>query len=350
MDKPPRNRSVGGASLLRHQRLDNITEHIPIRTSSLTLQSQPCITPTTMSSGYSSNPFPKSLQHTPSTSIDASLPPSIKINHEREQSGGMTSLGNRNSYYNAAEDDFSADTLVPSRRELEQDLSHPINAGVEAEYYISDASEDSVDSFIAWKEKRRGEEGLLYREDYGIAGGGLPGLFEPLPIPKAPAEPPAPIKPPKTPKSPKRPTTRGTTTRSNKSTPKKTRNQQHLRRSRTSTFSPPRREPRNGSSSDDENSDSFWERARDMPHGPSFVSLAELGIDLRHLGLDQYGLTEEDDAKVDIHTAVKLRKEMRRRKMESSSSRRHTKSYVDEADASSRRHTRSYADEADVED
>jgi hypothetical protein len=245
----------------------------------------------------------------------------------------MASLGNQNNYYNAAEDDFSADTLVPSRRELEQDLSHPINAGVEAEYYISDASEDSVDSFVAWKEKRRGEEGLLYKEDYGIAGGGLPGLFEPLPIPKAPAEPPAPIKPPKTPKSPKRPTTRGTT-KSNKSTPRKTRHQQHLRRSRTSTFSPPRREPRNGSSSDDEGSDSFWERARDMPHGPSFVSLAELGIDLRHLGLDQYGLTEEDDAKVDIHTAVKLRKEMRRRKMETQS----------------RRHTRSYADEADVED
>ncbi|KAJ4180933.1 hypothetical protein NW755_011468 [Fusarium falciforme] len=299
-----------------------------------TIPSQPCITPTTMSSGYSSNPFPRSMgQHTPSTSIDASVPPSIKINHEREQSGGMTSLGNQNSYYNAAEDDFSADTLVPSRRELEQDLSHPINAGVEAEYYISDASEDSVDSFVAWKEKRRGEEGLLYKEDYGIAGGGLPGLFEPLPIPKAPAEPPAPIKPPKTPKSPKRPTTRGTT-KSNKSTPRKTRHQQHLRRSRTSTFSPPRREPRNGSSSDDEGSDSFWERARDMPHGPSFVSLADLGIDLRHLGLDQYGLTEEDDAKVDIHTAVKLRKEMRRRKMETQS----------------RRHTRSYADEADVED
>ncbi|KAI8715130.1 hypothetical protein NCS52_01020000 [Fusarium sp. LHS14.1] len=334
MDKPPRNRSIGGASVLRNQRLDNITEHIPVRTSSLTLKSQPCITPTTMSSGYSSNPFPRS-QHTPSTSIDVSAPPSIKINREREHSGGMPNLGNQNNYYNAADDDFSADTLVPSRRELEQDLSHPINAGVEAEYYISDASEDSVDSFIAWKEeKRRGEEGLLYREDYGIAGGGLPGLFEPLPIPKAPAEPPAPIKPPKTPKSPKRPTTRGTT-KSNKSTPKKTRHQQqHLRRSRTSTFSPPRREPRNGSSSDDEGSDSFWERARDMPHGPSFVSLAELGIDLKHLGLDQYGLTEEDDAKVDIHTAVKLRKEMRRRKMETTS----------------RRHTRSYADEADVED
>ncbi|KAM0421501.1 hypothetical protein ACHAPT_010674 [Fusarium lateritium] len=325
MDKPhPRTRSIGGASLLRHQRLDNITEHIPVRTSSLTLQSQPCITPTTMSSGYSSNPFPRSLgQHTPSTSIDASLPPSIKIGHEREQSGGMTNLGN---HYAAAEDDFSADTLVPSRRELEQDLSHPINAGVEAEYYISDASEDSVDSFVAWKEKRRGEEGLLYREDYGVTGGGLPGLFEPLPIPKAPAEPapaPAPIKPPKTPKSPKRPTTRGS-----KSTPRKTRHQ-HLRRSRTSTFSPPRREARNGSSSDDEDSDSFWERARDMPHGPSFVSLADLGIDLRQLGLDQYGLTEEDDAKVDIRTAVKLRKEMRRRKMETQN-RRRTLTYGDE--------------------
>lgn len=332
MDKPhPRNRSASG---LRHQRLDNITEHIPVRTSSLTLQSQPCVTPTT-SSGYSSNPFPRSLgQHTPSTSIDASLPPSIKINHEHEHSGGMASIGNQSNYHNAAEDDFSADTLVPSRRELEQDLSHPINAGVEAEYYISDASEDSVDSFVAWKEKRRGEEGLLYKEDYGITGGGLPGLFEPLPIPKAPAEPAASIKPPKTPKSPKRPTTRGTT-KSNKSTPRKTRHHhqhqhQHLRRSRTSTFSPPRREPRNGSSSDDEGSDSFWERARDMPQGPSFVSLADLGIDLRHLGLDQYGLTEEDDAKVDIHTAIKLRKEMRRRKMETKQSRRHTRSYADE--------------------
>ncbi|KAF4467230.1 hypothetical protein FALBO_5888, partial [Fusarium albosuccineum] len=219
----PRTRSIAGGSLLRHQRLDDIRRHIPVRTSSLTMQSQPCITPTTIASGYSSNPFPKSRQHTPSTSIDASLPPAIKVGHERDQSSGMSSLGKQSSHYNGVEEDFSADTLVPSRRELEQDLTHPVNGGFELDYYVSDASEDSVDSFVAWKAQRRGEEGLLYREDYGIAGGGLPGLFEPLPIPKAPAPPPetVSIKAPKPPpKSPKRPTTR-----SKGSTPRKNRHQ-----------------------------------------------------------------------------------------------------------------------------
>ncbi|KAJ4162958.1 hypothetical protein NW754_014379 [Fusarium falciforme] len=276
-----------------------------------TIPSQPCITPTTMSSGYSSNPFPRSMgQHTPSTSIDASVPPSIKINHEREQSGGMTTLGNQNNYYNAAEDDFSADTLVPSRRELEQDLSHPINAGVEAEYYISDASEDSVDSFVAWKEKRRGEEGLLPQQSHQ-----RPSSHQRRQRAQNAQQQ----------EAPQRATSRR----------RERHDTNNISAAAAQAHSPHRAaRPRNGSSSDDEGSDSFWERARDMPHGPSFVSLADLGIDLRHLGLDQYGLTEDDDAKVDIHTAVKLRKEMRRRKMETQS----------------RRHTRSYADEADVED
>jgi hypothetical protein len=44
------------------------------------------------------------------------------------------------------------------------------------------------------------------------------------------------------------------------------------------------------------------------------VSLADLGIDLREIGWDQYGLTEADDAKVDIQTAIKLRKAMEKRK------------------------------------
>ena len=44
------------------------------------------------------------------------------------------------------------------------------------------------------------------------------------------------------------------------------------------------------------------------------MSLADLGIDLREIGWDQYGLTEADDAKVDIQTAIKLRKAMEMRK------------------------------------
>lgn len=44
------------------------------------------------------------------------------------------------------------------------------------------------------------------------------------------------------------------------------------------------------------------------------MSLADLGIDLREIGWDQYGLTEADDAKVDIQTAIKLRKAMEKRK------------------------------------
>ena len=44
------------------------------------------------------------------------------------------------------------------------------------------------------------------------------------------------------------------------------------------------------------------------------MSLADLGIDLREIGWDQYGLTEADDAKVDIQTAIKLRKAMEMRR------------------------------------
>ncbi|KAF5019407.1 hypothetical protein F66182_8607 [Fusarium sp. NRRL 66182] len=298
-----RSRSMA-SSALRNQRLDDINEHIPVRMSSLTLQSQPCVTPTTMSSGFSSNQHPRSAgQHTPSTSIDASLPPSIKMRPEHEQ----CNTGNQTNYDNAGDDDFSAETLVPSRIEMERDLGHPTNAGLELDLYVSDASEDSIDSFVAWKEKRRDEEGLLLRDNYGMTGDGLPGLFEPLPILKAPSSPPPipqiPCEPtvskrPKTPKSPRRPQTR-----SNKSTPRRSR--QHQSHARANT---PRR-TRRGSLSGQEDADSFWEN--DIPPGPGFVSLAELGIDLRQLGLDQYGLTEEDDAKVDIQTAIKLRKAMK---------------------------------------
>lgn len=301
----PRSRTMGSVAL-RNQRLDDINEHIPVRTSSLN-QLQTCVTPTTMSSGFSSNLNPISVgHHTPSTSLDASLPPSIKMNLEHEQSAV-----NQDSVYLPTEEDFPADTLVPSRIDIEKNLGHPINAGLDMDLYFSDASEDSVDSFVAWKEKRRNEEGLLMKDNYGKTGDGLPGLFEPfcgldapaepLPIPKVPSEPVV-SKRPKTPKSPLR-----TSSRSNKSTPRRSIRNNRQSHSNTNTPLRNRRSP----SHEDEDADSFWEN--DIPQGPGFVSLADLGIDLRELGWDQYGLTEADDAKVDMQTAIKLSKAMKKR-------------------------------------
>ncbi|KAG5765176.1 hypothetical protein H9Q72_006758 [Fusarium xylarioides] len=302
IDKPfPRSRTMASVAL-RNQRLDDINEHIPVRTSSLNVSSQANITPTTQSSGFSSIQYPVS-HHTPSTSIDASLPPSIKMRPEHEQSAAVS----QNNQHNSPGDDYSAETLVPSRMDIEQHLGHPTTADHDMDMYLSDASEDSIDSFVAWKEKRRDGEGLLMKDHYGMSGDGLPGIYEPLPILKAPASPPPiPIIPsspvskrPKTPKSPKSPRAR-----SNKSTPRRTRQS----RSRITT---PRR-TRQVSTSEDQDSDSFWES--DAPVAPGFVSLADLGIDLREIGWDQYGLTEADDAKVDIQTAIKLRKAMEMRK------------------------------------
>ncbi|KAK2928258.1 hypothetical protein FoTM2_011120 [Fusarium oxysporum f. sp. vasinfectum] len=305
IDKPfPRSRTMASVAL-RNQRLDDINEHIPVRTSSLNVNSQANITPTTQSSGFSSIQYPIG-HHTPSTSIDASLPPSIKMHPEHEQSAAV----NQNTRQSSPGDDYSAETLVPSRMDIEQHLGHPMTADHDMDLYLSDASEDSVDSFVAWKEKRRDGEGLLMKDNYGMSGDGLPGIYEPLPILKAPASPPpipmipsepAPRRPktPKSPKSPQRPRTR-----SNKSTPRRN------RRSRSRTTTP--RRTRQVSTSEDPDSDSFWES--DTPVAPGFVSLADLGIDLREIGWDQYGLTEADDAKVDIQTAIKLRKAMEKRK------------------------------------
>jgi hypothetical protein len=290
---------------LRNQRLDDINEHIPVRTSSLNIASQASVTPTTPSSGFSSNQYPIG-HHTPSTSIDASLPPSIKMRPEHEQSAAV----NQNTQQYSPGDDYSAETLVPSRMDIEQHLGHLMTASHDMDLYISDASEDSVDSFVAWKEKRRDGEGLLMKDNYGMSGDGLPGIYEPLPILKAPASPPPipkiPSEPvskrPKTPKSPKSP--QRPRTRSNKSTPRRT------RQSGSRTTTP--RQSRQVPTSEDPDSDSFWES--DTPVAPGFVSLADLGIDLREIGWDQYGLTEADDAKVDIQTAIKLRKAMEKRK------------------------------------
>ncbi|UZP46563.1 hypothetical protein NXS19_014375 [Fusarium pseudograminearum] len=173
-----------------------------------------------------------------------------------------------------------------------------------------------MDSFVAWKEKRRNEEGLLMKDHYGTTGAGLPGLFEPVPIFKAEIEPPsvpqtpaAPVvsKRPKTPKSPRRPSTR-----SSKSTPQ--RSQQKSRQSHSRANTP--RRTNQTSTLDNQDSDSWEDDVPPAPAIPGFVSLADLGINIRDLGWDQFGLTDADDAKVDMQTALKIRRAMKNKRQQ----------------------------------
>ena len=224
-------------------------------------------------------------------------------------------MSNHSPAQATAEDEFSADTLVPSPKRGDDERLRapmPIKEGLQLDQYLSDASDDSVDSFVAWKSRPPAEDSLLFRQDvYSGLGAGLPGLFDPPPVRKAP---PAPTNALVAKNSPRRPSTR-----SGQTTPGKSRDKQRLRRSRASTYSSSvhRTQDVNFDSSADSDSDSFWERKRDRSTGlGGYVSLAEIGIDLKYTGLDVYGLREGDDAKVDINTAIRLRKEMKRRKLE----------------------------------
>ncbi|KPM36523.1 hypothetical protein AK830_g10041 [Neonectria ditissima] len=194
----PRTRSIGGTSVQQRHRLDDITEHIPVRTSSLGLQSQSCLTPTTISSAYSSNVFPRSQsQHTASTSIDASVPaPSDKF-YEDELVPSLPRLGYPHLTYSpAAETDFSIDALGLPRRDNEENKSRleftpnlPTRDSPIMSNYVSGFTDDSdVDSFDGAQEHGVGEEGLLFNEVIYGASGGLPGLFDSFPNPQGNAQ------------------------------------------------------------------------------------------------------------------------------------------------------------------
>ncbi|KAI5464987.1 hypothetical protein BGZ63DRAFT_461971 [Mariannaea sp. PMI_226] len=222
----PRTRSIGKPSGDQQHRLDDITEHTPARTFSMGVQSQACFTPTTTTSGYSSNPFPgPGSQHTPTTSIDASFPASSeKVGHDgdriinKSSNGGLHGL----AYDAAPEDDYSLD--IPVRRrdkdhhstQLENDRYMAGNEfSAHTNDYVGFTDDSDVDSFVGvgggpvnvgsgagaragagagigialgGQEHRPLEEGLLFDEGvYNGTGGSLPGLFDAGPMPSAPA-------------------------------------------------------------------------------------------------------------------------------------------------------------------
>ncbi|KAH7146309.1 hypothetical protein EDB81DRAFT_883728 [Dactylonectria macrodidyma] len=185
----PRAGSLGGSSILP-QRLDDISEHIPVRTSSLGLNSQPCLTPTSSSSVYSSNAFTQPLSHhTPSTSIDASMGAlSEKLGHDLTPNG--PSAGNHTpGYYTNPEDDFDLDALViPRKRQDGPRIEEPEQQPIGDTHYISGFTDDSdVDSFVGNEGRPGGEEALLFNEGIYEASGGLPGLFDSMQSQQAPA-------------------------------------------------------------------------------------------------------------------------------------------------------------------
>lgn len=84
----PRSRSIGGYSGPGPSKLDDIIENIPARTSSL-IPINMAMTPTSTLSGHSSNvPSHYDSLHTASTSVDLSYETTSKSRHSRHGSGG----------------------------------------------------------------------------------------------------------------------------------------------------------------------------------------------------------------------------------------------------------------------
>ena len=182
----PRNRSIGGGSIPPRSQLDDISEHIPARTSSLGQSVTSAVTPTTVSSGYSSNAVSLS-NHTANTSLDEppSLP-SITSMHARKSSA--TSSGRPSSssnYMTAAEDVISLDTLLDERRGGGKNEFEKRQPGAADQDYDTLTTTDGsdVESFVQKTQERSqkamGETQLLFRDGhYGGIGGGLPGLYD----------------------------------------------------------------------------------------------------------------------------------------------------------------------------
>ncbi|CAM1503202.1 Fc.00g079780.m01.CDS01 [Cosmosporella sp. VM-42] len=340
----PRTRSLGGASLPGRPRLDDITEHIPIRTSSL---AHSCSTPTTtMSSGHSSNPFPRpQSQHTANTSVDIPLPTISKQGHERHVSGSATSGGDydNSAYYTAAEDEYPPNMAGPPKRTvdvvkpLHQSSSRSNHSGSTQNLnnYASlavDYSDD--DSFI--EKPSVVEEGLLFDDFiYGDAGRSLPGLFDAISGPSSPTA-------PRTPTS----AVSKPTVASNRSTPRKPHGRRKLRHSHSTPFSYSSHVGASAyGSTDEEDFDSFSDSEYEFIRQQAFAKLPEVRIDAPKRP-SMYGVIEEDDEeKVDARTAAKLRGDMRRKERSSMSQTRRGKRPVERR--------RRYEDEghaADTED
>ncbi|CAH0055374.1 unnamed protein product [Clonostachys solani] len=157
-----RNRSVGASSSHAGRVcLDDITEHIPNRSSSLSVSS---VTPTVASSNQSSNPFPRpQSRHTANTSVDLAYsipvkPPVLDYSH------ALNGKNSRNTF----------GSIHGSRENVA--ATSPIYDNEDG-YLTSTTDGSDIESYIKKRtRKNRDGEGLLFNES-GY-GGALPGLFD----------------------------------------------------------------------------------------------------------------------------------------------------------------------------
>lgn len=282
---------------------------------------QPCLTPTTMSSGYSSTQFgrPQS-QQTANTSIDASFhAKSVKSGHERNASDSSASADIE--YMTAAEEDFPAD--IPRRHKtLASNGKAPIEPIPEQESpdglkktdtygSFADYTDDSEDSFIY--KKPGAEEGLLFNDaGYGDVGKGLPGLFDALSGPSSPIVPQTPTSVATKPGA-----------ASNRSTPK---GRPKLRHSHSLPFSYANHMSAPGYGSDEESSDSFFDPEFEYLRKQPFSEVPDIRIETPGRTARYSIVEEEDEDRIDARMASKLRKDVAKQRSRTVSNGRHVKS------------------------
>ena len=270
---------------------------------------------------------------------------SVKQGHERHISGSATSGGDydNSAYYTAAEDEYPSSIAGPSKKVA--DTVKPLNQpSLKSSFVRSDQSRDNYASLAvdysdddSFTERRSGvEEGLLIDDFiYGDAGRGLPGLFDAISGPSSPTA-------PRTPTS----AISKPAVISNKSTPRKPHRRPKLRHSHSTPFSYSGRAGASAyGSSGDEDFDSFSDSEYEFIRARAFAKLPELRIEApKRLSL--YGAIEEgDEEKVDMGTAARLRRDMKKKERSSISRNRRGKRPVDRR--------RRYEDEghaADTED
>lgn len=148
--------------------LDDINEHIPNRTSSLSVSS---FTPTVASSSQSSNLFPRPhSRHTANTSIDLAYTSPLKPPTDH----ALTIKNSRNTFGSIHGD--SRESIAGTSNTLISPIFDDHDDG----YLTSTTDGSDIDSYIRKRHgKTRDDEGLIFNE--GGYGGALPGLFDNLP-------------------------------------------------------------------------------------------------------------------------------------------------------------------------
>lgn len=188
----PRTRSL--VSMSGRSRLDEIYEHIPMRTSSLRHWSM--TSSTAPSSAASSNPFggrPQS-SHTANTSVDLAKFSSVITSSRSSLDsragcgsafGGIGGIGAINVIGAAGAGPLGSPGLESRMNSPLASAGIYANGGFNIDDYLSSDDDIDADSFVTPRPPRRSaqqEEGLLFREDgYGMGGLQLPGLFDSIP-------------------------------------------------------------------------------------------------------------------------------------------------------------------------